>query len=108
MGTAWTYDKDQEEEYLAIRTKAGFMDVSGLKKVHVTGAHASHVIDRAVTRNIEKLRPGRSTYACMLNDDGKFIDDCVIYRMGPNNFMVVHGSGQGHEQLTMAATGRDV
>ena len=22
--------------------------------------------------------------------------------------MVVHGSGQGHEQLTMAATGRDV
>ena len=108
MGTAWSYDKDQEEEYLAIRTKAGFMDVSGLKKVHVTGPHASHVIDKAVTRNIEKLRPGRSTYACMLNDDGKFVDDCVIYRMGPNSFMVVHGSGQGHEQLTMAATGRDV
>ena len=108
MGTAWSYDKDQEEEYLAIRTKAGFMDVSGLKKVHVTGPHASHVIDKAVTRNIEKLRPGRSTYACTLNDDDKFVDDCVIYRMGPNSFMVVHGSGQGHEQLTMAATGRDV
>ena len=44
----------------------------------------------------------------MLNDDGKFIDDCVIYRTGPNAYMVVHGSGQGHEQLTMAATGRDV
>ena len=100
MDTAWSCDKDQEEEYLAIRTKAGFMDVSGLKKVHVTGPHASHVIDKAVTRNIEKLRPGRSTYACMLNDDGKFVDDCVIYRMGPNSFMVVHGSGQGHEQLT--------
>ncbi|WP_419904424.1 aminomethyltransferase family protein [Kiloniella sp.] len=108
MGTAWSYDKDQEEEYLAIRTKAGFMDVSGLKKVHVIGPHASHVIDRATTRNVEKIKPGRSTYACMLNDDGKFIDDCVIYRMGPNSFMVVHGSGQGHEQLTMAATGRDV
>ncbi len=108
MGTAWSYDKDQQEEYLAIRTKAGFMDVSGLKKVHITGPHASHVIDRATTRNIEKLRPGRSTYACMLNDEGKFIDDCVIYRMGPNSFMVVHGSGQGHEQLTRAATGRDV
>ena len=108
MGTAWSYDKGQEEEYLAIRTKAGFMDVSGLKKVHINGAHASHVIDRAVTRDMEKLRPGRSTYACMLNDDGKFIDDCLVYRMGPNSFMVVHGSGQGHEQLTMAATGRDV
>jgi aminomethyltransferase len=108
MGTAWTYDKDQTEEYLAIRTKAGFMDVSGLKKVHISGPHASHVIDRATTRNVEKISPGRASYACMLNDAGKFIDDCVIYRMGPNSFMVVHGSGGGHEQLTRAAIGRDV
>lgn len=108
MGTAWTYDKDQMEEYMAIRTKAGVMDVSGLKKVHVIGPHASHVIDRATTRSVEKIKPGRSSYACMLNDQGKFIDDCVIYRMGPHSFMVVHGTGQGHEQLTMAATGRNV
>ncbi|MEC5325243.1 MULTISPECIES: aminomethyltransferase family protein [unclassified Aurantimonas] len=108
MGTAWTYDKDQGEEYLAIRTKAGVMDVSGLKKVHLVGPHASHVIDRATTRNVEKIKPGRSTYAAMLNDQGKFVDDCVIYRMGPNSWMVVHGSGQGHEQLTMSASGRNV
>lgn len=108
MGTAWSYDKDQTEEYLAIRTKAGFMDVSGLKKVHISGPHASHVIDRATTRDVERISPGRASYACMLNDAGKFIDDCVIYRMGPNSFMVVHGSGEGHEQLTRAAIGRDV
>jgi len=109
MGTAWSYAKgDPEKEYLAIRTKAGLMDVSGLKKVHITGPAASHVIDRATTRNVEKIMPGRSVYATMLNDAGKFVDDCVIYRMGPNSWMVVHGSGQAHEQLTMAATGRDV
>lgn len=108
MGTAWSYDGDPELEYLAIRTKAGLMDVSGLKKVHLTGPAASHVVERATTRNIEKLMPGRSVYATMLNDAGKFVDDCVIYRTGPNAFMVVHGSGQGHEQLTMAASGRDV
>lgn len=109
MGTAWSYSKgDPEQEYLAIRTKAGLMDVSGLKKVHITGPAASHVIDRATTRNVEKIMPGRSVYAAMLNDAGKFVDDCVIYRMGPNSWMVVHGSGQAHEQLTMAATGRDV
>ncbi len=108
MGTAWSYDGDPLAEYMAIRTKAGLMDVSGLKKVHITGPAASHVIDRATTRNVEKLMPGRSVYATMLNDGGKFVDDCVIYRTGPNAFMVVHGSGQAHEQLTMAATGRDV
>lgn len=108
MGTAWTYDKNWEEEYVALRTKAGVMDVSGLKKVHINGPHASHVIDRATTRDVEKISPGRSTYACMLNDAGKFVDDCVIYRLAPNSFMVVHGSGSGHEQLTRAAVGRDV
>lgn len=108
MGTAWSYDSDPMAEYMAIRTKAGLMDVSGLKKVHITGPAASHVIDRATARNMEKLMPGRSVYAAMLNDGGKFVDDCVIYRTGPNAFMVVHGSGQAHEQLTMAATGRDV
>ena len=41
MGTAWSYDKgDPDAEYMAIRTKAGLMDVSGLKKMHITG-HAS-------------------------------------------------------------------
>ena len=41
MGTAWSYSGDADEEYVAIRTKAGLMDVSGLKKVHITGPHAA-------------------------------------------------------------------
>ncbi|WP_112312456.1 aminomethyltransferase family protein [Pseudogemmobacter bohemicus] len=109
MGTAWSYTSgDPTAEYMAIRTRAGLMDVSGLKKVHLVGPAASHVIERATTRNVEKLMPGRSVYACMLSDGGKFVDDCVIYRTGPNAFMVVHGAGAGHEQLTMYAQGRDV
>jgi aminomethyltransferase len=108
MGTAWSYDGDADAEYVAIRTKAGLMDVSGLKKVHVTGPHASHLIDLATTRDVDKIYPGKSAYACMLNEAGKFTDDCILYRTGPNSWMVVHGSGTGHEELTKAATGRDV
>ncbi|TIX45290.1 MAG: aminomethyl transferase family protein, partial [Mesorhizobium sp.] len=85
--------------YIAIRTKAGLMDVSGLKKVHITGPHASHLIDLATTRDVEKIYPGKSAYACMLNEAGKFTDDCILYRTGPNAWMVVHGSGTGHEEL---------
>ena len=108
MGTAWSYDGDPQAEYLAIRTKAGVMDVSGLKKVHITGPHAAHVIDLATTRDVEKIYPGKSAYACMLNEAGKFTDDCIIYRLSPNSWMVVHGSGTGHEELTKASIGRDV
>jgi aminomethyltransferase len=44
----------------------------------------------------------------MLNDAGHFIEDCILYRMGPNSWMVVHGSGAGHETLTSAVIGRNV
>lgn len=108
MGMAWTYHSDLADHHEAIRTKAGLMDVSGLKKMHLVGPHAEALINYATTRNVGKLYPGKSVYASMLNDDGKFIDDCVIYRNGPNAFMVVHGSGKGHEILTMGATGRNV
>ncbi|MEQ1578474.1 MAG: aminomethyltransferase family protein [Hyphomicrobium sp.] len=109
MGTAWTYDAvSLAEGHEAIRTKAGLMDVSGLKKLHVTGPHASAIIDMATTRDVTKIYPGKSAYACMLNDAGKFTDDCILYRTGPNAWMVVHGSGSGHEQLTRYAMGRNV
>jgi aminomethyltransferase len=108
MGTAWSYDGDPDKEYLAVRTKAGLMDVSGLKKVHITGAHAAQAIDTATTRDVEKIYPGKSAYACLLNDAGKFTDDCIIYRISPNSWMVVHGSGSAHEELQRAAVGRDL
>ena len=43
MGTAWFYEQGTDRakaDYETIRTKAGLMDVSGLKKVHVVGPDA--------------------------------------------------------------------
>jgi aminomethyltransferase len=108
MGTTWTYNSDLADGHEAIRTKAGLMDVSGLKKIHVTGPHANAIINMATTRDVTKIYPGKSAYACMLGDDGKFADDCILYRTGPNAWMFVHGSGKGHEYLTQYAHGRNV
>jgi aminomethyltransferase len=107
MGTAWTYDADILDQHAAVRTKAGLMDVSGLKKVHLVGPHAIAVLDCIATRDVSKVYPGKSVYACMLNDRGLFTDDCIIYRTGPNSWMLVHGSGSGHEEIVKAATGRN-
>ena len=110
MGTAWFYDHTPERakaDYEAIRTKAGLMDVSGLKKVHVVGADAAYVIDRVTTRNVEKIAPGRSTYASILDSRGLFVDDCIIYHIAANSWMVVHGTGTGMEQLTSVAAGKN-
>ena len=107
MGTAWTYAKDISEDHIAIRTKAGLMDVSGLKKLHLVGPHASAVLNMATTRDVTKIYPGKSAYACMLNEAGHFIEDCILYRTGPNSWMVVHGSGAGQETLAGLTAGRN-
>jgi aminomethyltransferase len=52
-----------------------------------------------------KIYPGRSVYACMLNDRGHFTDDCIVYRTGPNSWMLVHGSGSGYEEIVIAGCG---
>ena len=111
MGTVWFYDKSEEraqQDYETVRRKAGLMNVSGLKKVRLTGPDAAHVIDRTTTRNVEKLMPGRAVYAAMLNERSMFIDDCAIYRLSVNSWLFVHGTGTGMEMMTTAAAGKNV
>jgi aminomethyltransferase len=42
------------------------MDVSGLKKLHLVGPHASAILNYATTRDVTKIYPGASppTPAC--------------------------------------------
>lgn len=109
METAWMYSTSTlPDQHEAIRTRAGLMDVSGLKKVHIVGEHSHHILQLTTTRDVRKIYPGKSVYASMLTDAGKFADDCIIYRTGPNAYMFVHGSGTGYEELNRAAQGKNV
>ena len=109
METAWLYRSGNlADEYEAIRTRAALMDVSGLRKTHLVGPHSHHVLQRATTRDVRKIYPGKSIYACFLNDEGKFADDGILYRTGPNSWMVVVGSGTGIEKLTREIVGKNV
>jgi aminomethyltransferase len=107
MGTAWSYAHDLAADHVAIRTRAGLMDVSGLRKLHLVGPHASGVLDYAATRNVEKILPGQCAYTSFLSEEGKFIDDGILYRTGPNAWLVVHGGGSAHEVLAAAVAGRN-
>lgn len=108
MPTPWTYAKDMSDEHVAVRTAAGLFDVSGLKKVHVVGPDAMAVLDHVCTRDLSQIYPGKSAYAAILNDDGLMTDDCINFRLGPNSWMMVHGSGTGQEELAKSAAGKNV
>src|SRR5699024_11486899 len=51
---------------------------------------------------------GKAVYATRLDDRVMIVYDGIIYRTGPNSWLVVHGSGTTLEQLNKEAVGRDV
>lgn len=108
MGMAWEYDQDVNDEHRAVRSAAGLFDVSGLKKVHILGPDALAVADHLITRDMTKIPTGRSVYALILNEDGGFTDDCIMFNLAPNHLLMVHGGGTAMEQLQKSANGKDV
>lgn len=108
MDMPWEYDQDINIEHRAVRTAAGLFDVSGLKKIHITGPDALAVVNHVCTRDLSKVYPGKSVYGLILNEEGRITDDCIAFHMAPNYVMMVHGGGTGMEQLQKSANGKEV
>lgn len=108
MDVPWSYKQDPNLEHQAVRNAAGLFDVSGLKKVHITGPDALAVANHVCTRDMTKIPPGRSAYAVILNEEGRITDDCIMFHIAPNDLMMVHGGGTGMARLEESAKGKDV
>ena len=71
MGTAWSYATNPDIEHSAIREAAGLFDMSGLKKVRVTGTDAPEVVNHIITRDMSKIYEGKSAYGSILTTSGR-------------------------------------
>jgi aminomethyltransferase len=54
----------------------------------VTGANAAAFLSRVMVRDISALKPGRMTYLCWCDDDGKVIDDGTCANLGDGCYRV--------------------
>ena len=107
MGTAWTYNTDPDKEHDAIRESAGMIDMSGLKKIRISGKDALDVLNYSFSRELSNLQVGNSSYGIVLNDKGLVADDAIVY-VNENEFIFVHGSGESMELIQESAQGKDV
>jgi glycine cleavage system T protein (aminomethyltransferase) len=76
-------------EHNAVRSGAGLFDLSHMGEIAVTGPAAGEVLDYAVCGWPSALAPGRARYTMLCAPDGGVLDDLVIYRQGPDRFLVV-------------------
>ena len=75
-----------EFEYFAIRNQCTLFDVSPMHKYRITGPDAEAVMNRMMTRNVAKLKPGRVAYTMWCDEEGMLIDDGTLFRFGPDDF----------------------
>ncbi len=102
------YATDPYEEVATIRSKAGLIDVSSLNLCNVTGPEAEALLNEVLTSDIAKMRPGQSAISNIVDDEGALIDDVLVYRNGPQDFRLSHGSGKLEDVLAEFGAGRDV
>jgi aminomethyltransferase len=77
------------EEHRAVRASAGLFDLSHMGEVWVEGAGAADALARALVSDPRTLAIGRAQYSLMCAPDGGVIDDLIVYRTGPDRFLVV-------------------
>ncbi len=53
----------EDQEYFAIRNGTGVFDLSPMTKYRITGPDALDYLNRLVTRDMAKVKPGRVAYA---------------------------------------------
>lgn len=98
---------DVATEYFSIRNSATLFDISPMRKYRIAGPDAVACMNRLLTRDAAKIRPGRAAYAIWCDDGGKVIDDGTIFRFTETEFRL---NSQEHQEcwLKDSAIGFDV
>ena len=78
-----------QEEHRAVRQKAGLFDVSHMGTIGVSGEDAEDFLDILTTNYVRWLKVGESHYSFLLEPGGAVIDDLILYRIGPKDFLMV-------------------
>ena len=83
---AGAYELTHEHEYAAIRGTAGVIDVSPLFKYRVTGPDAAALMNRMITRDVDRCDVGQVLYTPWCDRDGKVRDDGTVHRLAESDF----------------------
>tara|TARA_B100001029_G_scaffold160591_1_gene148724 strand:+ start:21910 stop:22944 length:1035 start_codon:yes stop_codon:yes gene_type:complete len=76
-------------EHNSVRERVGIFDVSHMGQIFVSGKESSEFLSYVTTWNISRLSDGDCRYCHILNDEGKIIDDTIVYTFDQENYMLV-------------------
>jgi glycine cleavage system aminomethyltransferase T/glycine/D-amino acid oxidase-like deaminating enzyme len=81
-------------EHLAMRDRAGIVDLSAFVIFDVTGPGACAYLEKLCVNRID-VAPGKTVYTPLLNSAGGILADLTVMRLAWDRFRVVTGGGMG-------------
>ena len=94
-------------EYFSGRNACGVFDITPMVKHLVSGPDALPYLNRLMTRDVRKIKPGRVGYSVWCNDNGRVIDDGTIFHLKEGVYRICSQEHQIDWFLT-SAVGFDV
>ncbi|HET9614275.1 MAG TPA: aminomethyltransferase family protein [Candidatus Limnocylindrales bacterium] len=85
---AQKYQLSEKFEYFAIRNSAGLFDSSPLYKYRVHGRDAEAFLAGVLARDIRTCSVGHGQYTAWLDDDGFVVEDGVVFRTAPDEYLM--------------------
>ena len=88
-----------DEDYDAIRSAAGVLDLSYCGVIEATGPDRVKFLHRMLTNDIEALAPGKGCYATFLTPQGRTLTDMRVYCL-ENSLLLTVEAGLGEKVVT--------
>jgi len=85
---AQKYQLSEKFEYFAIRNSAGLFDSSPLFKYRIHGPDSEAFLAGVLARDIRTCAVGHGQYTAWLDDGGFVVEDGVIFRNGPHDYLL--------------------
>ncbi|MGH8251127.1 MAG: aminomethyltransferase family protein [Steroidobacteraceae bacterium] len=95
---------DAALEYAAIRNACAVFDLTPMTKHRITGPDALPFLNRLITRDVAKIKPGKVGYCVWCDDNGHVIDDGTVFHLREGDYRLCSQERQ-LDWLTRSAHG---
>jgi aminomethyltransferase len=80
-------------EHLAVRTAVGLFDVSHMGEIQFRGPGSLAAVQHVTMNDASRLKDGQAHYSALLTPEGTFVDDILVHRLSPNDYLLVVNAG---------------
>ena len=77
------------DEHNTVVNAVGVFDVSHMGEFWINGPQAQAFVQKITSNDASNLPVGKVQYSCFPNERGGIIDDLLVYRYGPQKFLLV-------------------